>query len=288
MKMGKRGKRTKQGEEEEEEEKRGTQKGRSKESKRGEKGEERERRDLMAPMTFKVALMAASWLAPMEASMVASMASVVASMASMVAPMAPVVASMASLASMVETLDWLKRMTAESRSDGERADGLTTRIVLERADGLTHKIREELTVGWILFVDVVQVVTWARTKRGASLVDSVALMAWIASTLALMVTLMVASMVASMASVASSRSNEETTAKGDRVGLKEKCQNERRCHGSTMALMVASMGLRWGFDGFDGFDGGFEGFGGCCDGIDGFDDSAVGVVESDGSRAQKR
>ena len=75
--------------------------------------------DLMAPMTFKVALMAASWLAPMEALMVAPMASMVAlmasmvppmaSMASMVAPMAPVVASMASLASMVETLDWWKR-----------------------------------------------------------------------------------------------------------------------------------------------------------------------------------
>ena len=139
--------------------------------------------DLMAPMTFKVALMAASWLAPMEASMVAPLAS---------------------MASMVETLDWLKRMTAESRSCGERADGwthkiregrvvgLTTRIVLERAGGLAHKIREELTVGWILFVDVVQVVTWARTKRGASLMDSVALMAWIASTLALMVTLMMA------------------------------------------------------------------------------------------------
>ena len=186
--------------------------------------------DLMASMTFKVALMATSWLAPMEASMVASMASMVASMASMasvVAPMASMasmVASMASLASMVETLDWLKRMTAESRSDGERADGWT---------------REELTVGWTLSVDVVQVVTWAtRTKRGASLVDSVALMAWIASTLALTVTLMMATMEASMAS---SRSKEETTEKGDRAGLKGKCQNERRCHGSTMALMVASM-----------------------------------------------
>ena len=86
--------------------------------------------DLMAPMTFKVALMAASWLAPM-ASMVASMAPMasmvapMASMASMVAPKAPVVASMASLASMVETLDWWKRMTAEYRSVGERAGGLT-------------------------------------------------------------------------------------------------------------------------------------------------------------------
>ena len=59
---------------------------------------------------------------------------------------------------------------------------------MNELDGLTHMIREELTVGWTLFVDVVQVVTWARTKRGASLVDSMALMAWIASTLALTVT----------------------------------------------------------------------------------------------------
>ena len=44
-------------------------------------------------------------------------------------------------------------------------------------------------------------------------------------------------------------------------------------------------GADGGFDG--GFDG-FEGFGGCCDGLDGFDDGAVGVLESDGSRAQKR
>ena len=129
--------------------------------------------DMMAPMTFKVALMAASWLAHIEASMVAPMASLVAlmasvvspmaSMASMVAPMALVVALMASLASMVETLDWWKRMTAESSSDGERVDGwthkiregrvdgLTKRTVHERADGLTHKIREEPTVGWTLF-----------------------------------------------------------------------------------------------------------------------------------------
>ena len=34
----------------------------------------------------------------------------------------------------------------------------------------------------------------------------------------------------------------------------------------------------------DGFDGGFNGF----DGFDGFDGGAVGVVESDGSRTQKR
>ena len=61
--------------------------------------------DMMAPMTFKVALMAASWLARMET-------------------------SMASLASMVETLDLWKQMTAESKSDGERVDGWT------------HKIRE--------------------------------------------------------------------------------------------------------------------------------------------------
>ena len=177
--------------------------------------------DLMAPMTFTVALMAASWVAPMEASMVASMASMVASMASVMAPMAPVVASMASLASMVEALDWLMRMTAESKNDDERADGwthkiregrvdgLTTRIVRERADGLTHKIREALTVGLTFLDGVVQVVTWARTKRIESLVDSMALMAWIASTLALMVTSMMATMVASMAL---SRSKEEKTA----------------------------------------------------------------------------
>ena len=209
--------------------------------------------DTMTPMTF-------SWLAQMEASMVAPMASMVASMASMVAPMASMasmvapmasmVASMASLASMVETLDWWKRMTAESISDGERADGwthkiregrvdgLTKKIVHERADGLTHKIREEPTVGWTLFVDVVQVVTWDRTKRRASLVDSMALMAWIASTLALTVTVMMATMEASMAL---SRSKEETTEKGDRAGPKGKCQNERRCHESTMALMVTSL-----------------------------------------------
>ena len=60
---------------------------------------------------------------------------------------------------MVEALDWLKRMTAESRSDGERADGwthkiregrvdgLTTRIVRERAGGLTHNISEERAGG---------------------------------------------------------------------------------------------------------------------------------------------
>ena len=50
----------------------------------------------------------------------------------------------------------------------------------------------------------------------------------------------------------------------------------------------ADGGFDGGFDGFDGFDGGFEGFGGSCGGLDGFDDSAVGVVESGGSRAQKR
>ena len=109
--------------------------------------------DLMVPMTLTVASMVASWVAPMEASMVAPVASMVASMASMVAPMAsmasmvapmvPVVASMAPLASMVEALDWLKWMTAESRSDGERVERLTHKMCEERADGLTHKICEE-------------------------------------------------------------------------------------------------------------------------------------------------
>ena len=198
--------------------------------------------NMLTPMAFEVALMTASWLAHVEASMVAPMASMVApmasmvasmaSMASMVASMAPMVASMASLASMVETLDWWKQMTAESRNDGERVDGWTHKIrkgrvdglikrfVHERADGLTHKIREEPTAGWTLFVDMVQVVTWARMKRRASLVDSTAAsMASIAS-VASMATLM----VTMMALMVSSRS-KETTAKGDREGHKGKCQN---------------------------------------------------------------
>ena len=85
--------------------------------------------DLMAPMTSTVALMVASWVAPMEASMVTPVASL---MASMVAPMAPVVASIASMASMVEALDRLKRMTAESKSDDEQADGWTHKIRVGR------------------------------------------------------------------------------------------------------------------------------------------------------------
>ena len=137
-------------------------------------------------------------------------------------------------------------MTAESRSDGERVDGwthkiregrvdgLTKRFVHERADGLTHKIREETTAGWTLFVDMVQVVTWARTKRRASLVDSTAAsMASMASVASMMVTM--------MASMVSSRSKEETTAKGDREGPKGKCQSGRRCHELIMALMVTSL-----------------------------------------------
>ena len=132
--------------------------------------------------------------------------------------MAPVVASMASMASMVEALDRLKRMTAESRSDDERADGwthkiregrvdgLSTRIDGEWADGLTHKIREVLTVGWTLLDGMVQVVTWARTKGVASLVNSMTLMAWIASTMALMVASMMATM-APMASMVASRAS---------------------------------------------------------------------------------
>ena len=166
--------------------------------------------DLMAPMTSTVV------------SMVASMG------ASMVAPMAPLVASMASVASMVEALDWLKWVTAESKSDDERVDGwtpkfreeqidgLTMKIDGKRADGLTHKIRGELTVGLILLDGLVQVVTWARTKRVESSLDSTALMTRIASTVALMVASMVATMVAL---VASSRSKETTTARGDREGI---------------------------------------------------------------------
>ena len=136
------------------------------------------------------------------------------------------------MASMVEALDWLQRMTAESKCDDERVDGwihkiregrvdgLTKSIVHERADGLTHKIREELTVGWTLFVDVVQVVTWARTKRRASLVCSTALMTRIPSTVALMVATMVTL-------VASSRSKETETARGDREGIENKGKSKR-------------------------------------------------------------
>ena len=94
--------------------------------------------DLMAPMTSTVASMVASWVAPMEASMVAPMASMVvsmASMASMVSMVAPMVASMASMASMVEALDWLKRMTAESKSDDERVDGWTHKFVKDELMG---------------------------------------------------------------------------------------------------------------------------------------------------------
>ena len=177
----------------------------------------------MAPMTSTMASMVDSLVAPMEVSMVAPMASMVApmaSIASMVAPMAPLVASMAS---MVASLDWLKRMTAESKYDDER--------------GWTHKFREELTVGLIFLDGVVQVVTWARTKRTESLVDAMALMTLIASTLAMMV----ASMMAMVAPMALSRSKEEKTARGDRKGIKKRCQNGRRCHGSTVALMVALM-----------------------------------------------
>ena len=84
--------------------------------------------DLRAPMTSTVAAMVAS--------MVASL-----------------VVSVASMASMVEALDWLRRMTAESKCDNERVDGWI------------HKIREELTDGLPSVDDVVQVVTWVRTKR---------------------------------------------------------------------------------------------------------------------------
>ena len=154
--------------------------------------------DLRAPMTSTVASMVASMgaslVAPM-ASMVVSLASM-ASMASMVAPMAPLVASMASLASMVEALDWLQWMTAESKCDDERVDGWI------------HKIREEHTDGLPFVDDVVQVVTWVRTKRVDSLVGPTALMTRIASTVALMVAL-----------VASSRSKETTTARSDREGI---------------------------------------------------------------------
>ena len=82
-------------------------------------------------------------------------------------------------------------MTAESKSDDERVDGLF--------DGL------------------VQAVTWARMKRAESLVDSKALRTLIALTMTMMVASMMATMVAPMAS---SRSKEEITARGDREGIK--------------------------------------------------------------------
>ena len=175
--------------------------------------------DLMTPMTSTVASVVDSLVAPWEVSLVAPMAS-------MMAPLAPLVASMASMASMLEALDWLKRLTAESKSDDEQVDGwthkfreeliagLTLKIDGERADGLTHKIREELIAELIFLDGVVQVVTWARTKTVESLVDSMALMALIASTVAMMVASMMATMVAPMAS---SRSKEEKTARGDRA-----------------------------------------------------------------------
>ena len=92
--------------------------------------------DLMAPMTSTMASTVDSLVAPLDVSLVALVAS-------MVAWMAPLVASMAS---MVASLGWLKRVTAESKSDDERVDGLF--------DGL------------------VQAVPWARMQRAESLVDS--------------------------------------------------------------------------------------------------------------------
>ena len=127
------------------------------------------------------------------------------------------------MASMVEALDWLKRVTAESKSDDERVDGLF--------DGL------------------VQAVTWARMKRAESLVDSKALRILIALTMTMMMASVMATMVAPRAL---SRGKEETTTRGDREGIKKKCQNGRRCHDPTVALtvnlmmeasMVASMAL---------------------------------------------
>ena len=59
--------------------------------------------DLMTPMTSTMASMVDSLVAPLDVSLVASMAS---------------------MASMVEALDWLKRVTAESKSEDERVNGL--------------------------------------------------------------------------------------------------------------------------------------------------------------------
>ena len=87
--------------------------------------------DLTAPMASTMASMVDSLVAPLDVSLVALVASM---------------ASMASVASMVEALDWLKRMTAESKSDDERVNGLF--------DGLA------------------QAVTWARMKRATDDTDS--------------------------------------------------------------------------------------------------------------------
>ena len=253
--------------------------------------------DLMAPMTSTVASTVDSLVAPLDVSLVALVASMVASMG------ASMVASMASMASMVEALDWLQWMTAESKSDDERfdgwthniregrVDGLTTRIDGERADGLTHKIREELTDGLTFLDGVVQVVTWARTKRVESLVDSMALMTRIASTVALMVASMVATMapvasmvasmaplVASMASVASmvealdwlqwmtaeSKSDDERVdgwtqkiREGLNLGQDEKGRIIGGLDGTDDADSL-DCGADGGFDG--GYDGGNDGF----------------------------
>ena len=47
------------------------------------------------------------------------------------------------MASMVEALDRLKRMTAESKYDDERVDGWTHKFREEQVDGLTMKIDGE-------------------------------------------------------------------------------------------------------------------------------------------------
>ena len=85
--------------------------------------------DLMAPMTSTMASMVDSLVAPLDVSLVALVASMVASTALLVASMAPLVASMASVASMEEAPDWLKWVTAESKSDDERVDGLFDGLV---------------------------------------------------------------------------------------------------------------------------------------------------------------
>ena len=75
----------------------------------------------------------------------------------------------------------------------------------------------------------------------ASMVASMASMASMASlaSMATMATMvLVASMATMVASMVSSRSKEETTAKGDIDGHKGKCQNGRQCHESKMALMI--------------------------------------------------
>ena len=150
--------------------------------------------------------------------------------------------------------NWLKRVTAESKSDDERADGWT------------HKIREGRVDGLIFLDDVVQVVTWASTKRVESLVDSMALMARIDS----------------LECGADGGFDGRYDGGSDGFEPKQRRDNCKRRSRGYQGKMPEWETMQWINSGAD------EGFGGGFDGLDGFDGGAVGVAESDGSRAQKR